>query len=160
MCRPKRTNVQIFQGKYDINDAGCWIWNACIHSTGYGRMGTSDGKVEYGHRISWLIHKGAIPKGLEVCHHCDIRACVNPEHLFLGTRKDNMMDASRKGRCKMPKASYASSDEHQVAKLTNDQVRLIRSNSGITNVEFSRMYNVNPSTISNAKTGKTFRDVL
>lgn len=95
----------------------CWEWDACLHSAGYGMIGTTlkgIGKKYYAHRISWEWHNGDIPKGLFVCHLCDNPKCVNPKHLFLRTHKDNMQDMASKGR-------------HTGARqLTNQQVVEIR----------------------------------
>jgi hypothetical protein len=83
----------------------CWDWTGAINSAGYGSMlvgSRSDGSrtTMLSHRISWEIHHGPILDGLHVLHHCDRRQCVNPDHLFLGTNKDNMADRDAKGRCR------------------------------------------------------------
>lgn len=74
----------------------CWLWTAALRC-GYGAFKV-DGKAIGAHCYSYAMAHGAIPKGLVVCHSCDVRHCVNPDHLWLGSYKDNMQDASRKGR--------------------------------------------------------------
>jgi hypothetical protein len=75
---------------------GCWEWTACTRN-GYGRLGLNGGVAD-AHRLSWEMHYGQIPNGLCVLHHCDNRLCVRPDHLFLGTRGDNIADMDAKGR--------------------------------------------------------------
>lgn len=75
---------------------GCWLFKGSLRS-GYGRIQVNK-KLESVHRISWIIYRGPIPEGLFVLHHCDVRNCINPDHLFLGTKKDNYDDMYNKGR--------------------------------------------------------------
>mgnify|MGYP001598312210 CR=1 FL=1 len=75
----------------------CWLWNGYTNAYGYGTFGISH-RSTLAHRVSWNLHKGEIPSGICVLHFCDNPPCVNPDHLFLGTHKDNMHDATVKGR--------------------------------------------------------------
>lgn len=146
-----------FMAKVAPQADGCWIWTASVQAaTGYGRFGFGRG-VDYAHRAAYRLFVGNIPKGMLVCHRCDVRKCVNPDHLFLGTHAENMQDASRKGRVVLPPQSYLSSDDHQVAKLTNEQVREIRKAPNARGL--AKKYGVNRTTIWSARTGKTFKDV-
>lgn len=83
--------------KYRVNEAGCWLWIGYKNHKGYGVTHQS-GKTWQAHRFSYLVHRGPFDLELFVLHSCDARACVNPDHLFLGTNDDNMKDMVRKGR--------------------------------------------------------------
>ena len=78
-------------------ESDCWNWKASLQKSGYGNSYSEQG-VETAHRISYKLCYGEIPQGKEIMHLCDNRRCVNPKHLVLGSRKDNMIDCSKKGR--------------------------------------------------------------
>ena len=83
------------QHGYVVIQTGCWIWTGPYQYDYYGKCG-----ARYAHRVSYEIHNGPIPKGMNVCHRCDVPMCVNPKHLFLGDQKRNVNDSMQKGRYK------------------------------------------------------------
>lgn len=88
----------IIDGRYRVDpETACWLWTGFLTSTGYGGVYVAR-KLCIASRVSWETHRGPIPKGLCVLHHCDVRPCINPEHLFLGTKGDNNRDCAAKGR--------------------------------------------------------------
>lgn len=96
---PPHRPVEVRFWEKVVKGPGCWSWTSSTSEKGgYGFLSDRGEKV-YAHRLSWELHRGPIPVGLWVLHSCDNPPCCNPEHLFLGTRTDNMQDAARKGRC-------------------------------------------------------------
>jgi hypothetical protein len=117
-----KTLKQRFREKVLVQD-GCWQWIGGKHSNGYGKILESDrsSSLLQAHRVSWAMHHGSIPDGMCVLHKCDNRECVNPDHLWLGTRGDNNTDRHRKGRSK-----WAKGEESAQAKLSHSDVINIR----------------------------------
>lgn len=139
-------------------NSGCWIWlGAARGSMGYGSIRINNRNV-VAHRFSWKIHNGEIPEGLLVCHKCDNVSCVNPDHLFLGTAKDNRQDMFRKGRqnCKGP--SNLKGDKNPSAKLTAGEAREIRVSTMKIN-EIASKYNISRSTIFRIRNGKLWKSI-
>lgn len=100
----------------------CWLWTGFKNAQGYGIF-KAEGKNIRAHCFSWELENGQIPEGMLVCHHCDVKPCVRPDHLFSGTHLDNALDAAMKGRLIMPDNS---GERHGMAKLTQSQVAEIR----------------------------------
>ena len=81
---------------------GCWEWQGKITNVGYGEI-THERKYVLAHRCSYKTFKGEIPKGMHICHSCDNKKCINPEHLWIGTQQENILDAMSKGRLPLDK---------------------------------------------------------
>jgi hypothetical protein len=129
----------------------CWEWIAARDSSGYGHIFWHGG-VSSSHRISWEMANGPIPKDMCVLHKCDNRRCVNPEHLFIGTRADNNRDRDNKGRTVILRG-----ENHGYAKLSDRQVLEIRSRysaGGVTQKALASLYGVVQSHISTLVLGK------
>lgn len=101
----------------------CWNWTASSRGQGYGAF-KINGKVIDAHRVSWTIHFGEIPNGLFVCHKCDNKKCVNPDHLFLGTQKDNMNDCLQKGRMIIPEGIKYKEKHKPVNRSLKNEVEI------------------------------------
>lgn len=129
-----------------LTESGCWIWMGKLRrriddSERYGVI-TIQGREQYVHRTMFLLRHGKITHGLEVCHKCDIRCCINPDHLYSGTRKRNLMDAVSRGRMSR--------------KLGILAVREIRNmiRGGFLPKEISRRFGVNRTTIQRIRSRK------
>jgi len=155
-----------------VNETGsCWLWTGAVRQkSGYGVFSFTAREQIYAHRFAWEITRGPIPDGLIVCHHCDVRNCVNPEHLFIGTHKDNTQDAARKGRMSHGDAHWTRRNPSAVlrgsrvglAKLTEDQVCEIRracTGRRGEQTEFARRFGVQPAVIGKILRREIWRHV-
>jgi hypothetical protein len=104
----------------------CWPWRGTTPAFGHGQF-VADGKVVYAHRFAWQLTNGTVPSGLCVLHKCDVPECVNPQHLFLGSREENLTDMRAKGRGSKPPRLIGT--RHHQAKVTEQTVRAIRAST-------------------------------
>lgn len=135
--------------------SGCWLWAGHCGRAGYGRFGfhRDKHKVIDAHRAAWMLFRGEIPDGLRVCHVCDVKSCVNPNHLFLGTAMDNVRDMIAKGR-------GAFLDKHPMSKLSWADVREIRllRQGNVLQQTIADRFGITQSVVSNIVHGHTWRE--
>ena len=141
-----------------LGNNDCWEWRAFKDKDGYGQYSSwKDGDEQRVHRIMWILKFGSIPKGALVCHKCDNPSCCNPNHLFLGTHRDNMKDMVKKGR-----VGCVKGENHGCSKLTIQQVLEIRSKY-VTGKYLQRQlaveYGVDRTTISSVVNRKIWRHI-
>ena len=133
----------------------CIEWSKCRNSEGYGQL-RFKGKMVMAHRRVWESLFGDIPDGVYVLHKCDNPPCINPDHLFLGTKKDNSRDSIQKGRAKFPVTPKG--EDAPWSKLTLAQIKEIRSLKGtVLQAELASRFGVNQSTISRIQSNIRWR---
>jgi len=137
---------------YSISIRGCWEWKKSSVGAGYGVISFFK-RNYYVHRISYRLFIGEIPNGLMVCHKCDNVKCFNPEHLFLGTQKDNMSDAIKKNRMKfIPKGVYKGKLKYTDKMVS--EMRKMRAD-GFTIREIRETYGISQAQLWKILTNKT-----
>lgn len=148
-----KSKTQLFAEKIAYGMSECWFWVGNRCDLGYGIF-----QNQKAHRVSWEMHRGPIPKGLKVCHRCDVRCCVNPDHLFLGTQADNVRDMVEKGRgVSVP----LHGERNPQSRLTAEQVRemrRIRAANGTSYRLLGEMFGVTTMTAHRAVTGRSWNE--
>lgn len=154
---PEHLSRRLLNGARLDPDSGCWIWERTTNQCGYGTL-TVDGRSRYAHRVMYALVHGHLPAGSHICHRCDNPSCINPTHLFAGTRSANMRDMVSKGRHAPPPPPRSGAD-NPAAKLTSVQVDDIRDalGRGETQRAIASRYGVSPSQVSNIKRGRAWR---
>lgn len=140
-------SLSFFWSKVIKTDEGCWEWQGTINRGGYGTKGRM-----LAHRYSYILHHGDFNQTLDVCHKCDNRKCVNPDHLFVGTRAENMADAVAKGRqAKGSMLPHSKLDEEKVLKIRE------MYSKGYGYRRLSKLFLVNATAIKRVVTYKSWR---
>lgn len=133
-----------------VTETGCMIWLGYVTKKGYGKIGI-DNKVQLARRAAYELVNGPIPKGMAVCHRCDVPSCINPNHLFLGTFYENSMDMVKKGR-------HKHGEGHFNAKLTEKDILKIRSDNR-SGPKIAEDYGISKTYISAIKLKKAWSHV-
>lgn len=140
----------------------CWLWTGCVNIHGYGKIGIpglGQGVTTATHRLAWKLLRGPIPEGINVCHHCDNPPCCNPDHLFLGTQKDNLQDMGKKGR--HPGPGFFG-ETHNKAKLTEAKVieiRRLHKEKKLLHSELAKLFNISKPNVSHILSRRTWKHV-
>jgi hypothetical protein len=153
------TVAERFERKYTPEpNSGCWIWFGSVDRRGYGQMRIGK-RARIATHIALELAGRPLALGQWALHRCDNPACVNPDHLFAGTQKDNMRDCIAKGRHSKPPRFVGSANK--ASKLTEDQVRLIRADfkAGMSLSQFQRKYGLTQTTGSYLRLGRTWKHV-
>jgi hypothetical protein len=140
-------------------NSGCLLWLDAINQDGYGSVGIEGTKrTTSAHRRTWFALNGPIPAGKCVCHKCDVRSCISPQHLFLDTHAGNMADRNRKGRAKGGRNMGSKSP---MSKLTEDDVRAIRVAAKAANQRIiAKRFGVHFGTVNDILMGKTWKHLV
>lgn len=152
----RRSDADRFRAFVDSSNGPCWSWKGAKMPSGRGVFSIG-GRNILAYRAAWLLFHGPIPHGLLVCHKCDNPECANPDHLFVGTHKDNMADCKAKGRLRR---NPVRGEEASAARLTEPEVLRIRAAPvSVKNTELAALFGVTPATIGHIKKRKTWKHI-
>lgn len=171
---PKRRDLrERFEEKFVRDPSGCWLWTGAIGTHGYGVIGVGPHMVKTAHRISLLIYRGIDADENFVCHRCDVKACVNPDHLYVGTVKDNARDLMERGNPYLEIRKHITSEvetrrvkalprgikHHRSAAKINDDIALAIYRAQGSQQAIADEFGLCQQTVSQIKRRKTWRHV-
>ena len=138
-------------------NGGCLLWSGYTNRQGYGDTSVR-GRTTRAHRAAWELANGPVPLGLHVLHRCDVPACINPAHLWLGTNADNMTDKVAKGR---HRNGDVRGEQCAAAKLTAADVRIVKARlaTGEAAPPIARDFGVSPEAVHGIKHGRTWKHI-
>ena len=134
-------------------NTGCWLWTGAHDASGYGHFGVASSTPNRAHRVAYRLYCGEIPPGAIVRHKCDTPACVNPNHLLLGSSADNASDRSERGRT-------AVGERNGKSKLTPELVRKIRGMTNLSERAIAAQIGVHRGAVSAVLSGRTWGHVV
>jgi len=135
----------------------CWIWTGDKYDSGYGRLTLKLGLQVRAHRFMYEQRFGKIPEGMFALHKCDVRACVNPEHIFIGTKKDNMRDCVSKGRNRYKTLKGTESPNSNLTDRDITEIRELYKTGKFFQREIGRKFGVSQVTVSRIILGYSYK---
>ena len=164
-ARPTPETLRRFWSKVDREHcSGCWLWTGAVNANGYANFALRHGSTLPAHRFAYAVEIGLIPNGLIVRHKCDVRVCVNPAHLVVGTQADNIADMFERNRAPVGERHYSrtkpwivrAGTRHHAAKLTDANVAEIRAQraAGVSGRRLAQEFGVSPQQVSKIVRGQ------
>ncbi len=153
----KNSALKRFESKFvPVTETGCWIWFGADKGEkagGHGVFAMNSNLKIGAHRASWIFYRGEIPDGMSVLHKCDVPACVNPSHLFLGTQQDNIADMVKKGRQR-----GVVGEKHHNTRLASRDVGFMRKlhENGVSRRWLCQIFGLKKSMVWNITSGKNW----
>lgn len=159
-----KTLEERFWSKVFFNQNGCWEWTGAQNGRGYGQIWNGEKTMQ----AHWFLLPEKPQKGFEACHKCDNRKCVNPSHIFIGTRSDNMQDCVKKGRNKasvkraktlwMFRKKWSLGEENKTSKLTSEQAMICKCAPKVFGMKsfLAKTFGVSNSVITRIMNGKSW----
>lgn len=154
---PTPKHIELFWAKVDVRGPDeCWEWLGCKNGSGYG---TFTGWIG-AHRYSYQLHYGDIPAKMCVCHSCDNKACVNPRHLWIGTYRDNSLDAGRKGKMANNHPKGTLNPKVKVNEETVREIRLLYATRKYRQVDLAKQFCISQTQVSQITRRGCWADVV